>query len=202
MRYKLVSYFSPPYAKHAAKLIDSCHRWGVDHEVTPMKAFKNWHQGVSYKPTFIRRQLETFRNYDAILWVDADAYVVRRLPIDDLIGVDIAAAKFQWSPGHKQEILTGTMLFAVNNTVKLFTDQWAKDTKGFSHSDTPEQDSLIPLIASWRNTVSFKPLDIEWTWIHDERVKEQFPTSIPIIVHTQASRQVKAEEFRRDQAKT
>jgi hypothetical protein len=201
MKAKLISYFSPSYAKHATKLIDSCHRWGIDHEVTKVQAFKNWQSGVMAKPAFIRRQMETFSNYDAVLWVDADAYVVRRLPIDDLIGADVACSRFQWTPSHKLEYLTGTMLFAINNATKLFVDQWVKETKAFTHSDTPEQDSLAKLIPTYKNMVGYRAMDIEWTWIHDERVKAQFPTAIPIIVHTQASRQTRAEEYRRDQAK-
>jgi hypothetical protein len=200
MRLKVISYYSPNYHNHAVKLIESCKTWGVDHEVTAVKPFKTWHQGVSSKPTFIRRKLDDFSDYDALLWVDADAYIVRRMPIDDFTGVDVSAAKFQWTQGHKIELLTGTLFFAVNNAVKLFVDQWIKETKLFIHSDTPEQDSLMPLINIWRNTVSFKHMDNEWCWIDDDRFEGQFRGKIPIIRHSQASRQIRAEEFRRDQS--
>lgn len=201
MRVKLISYYSPNYHDHAVKLIDSCKRWGLDYEVKAVKAFSSWHDGVSCKPKFILQALSTFHDYDALLWVDADAQIVRSLPFGDYRGVDFAASEFQWSPMHKREILTGTMLLAVNERVKMFVQQWAKDVKDFKHSDTPEQDALVPLLKSWRSSVSFRSLDIEWTWIDDQRVKELYPGRIPAIIHKQASRQVRAEEFRRAQAK-
>lgn len=202
MRIKCISYFSPRYSSHASKLRESCHRWNVDAEIVPLKKeFRSWWDGVAYKPKFIGQMLETYSgSYDALLWVDADAYFVRPVPWGDLVG-DVAAAKFQWTPGHRVEILTGTMLFSINNRVKVLAAEWERETLRLTGSDTPEQDSLIPLIKGWTHSITFTPLNIEWTWIDDERVKEQFPMAIPLIIHKQASRQIRAEEFRRDQAK-
>lgn len=200
MRVKAVSYYSPRYHSYAVKLIESFKRWNVDYAVTPVKEFKTWHDGVSAKPRFLQQALAIHHDYDAILWVDADAEVVRHLHCDDYIGVDFAAAEFQWSQAHKREVLTGTILLATNDRVQTFLDQWARDVKNFKHSDTPEQDALIPLINSWSTIINWRPLDIEWTWIDDERVEERYPGKIPCIVHKQASRQIRAEEFRREQA--
>jgi hypothetical protein len=200
MNVKVVSYYSPNYWPHAEKLIDSCKRWGLDYEINGVKPFASWHEGVSYKPKYLAQALSFFSHYDAILWIDADAVVVRHLPFDDYRGVDVAASKFQWSLQHKQEILTGTMLLATNVRVQMLLDQWVKDVKNFKHSDTPEQDALVPLINSWSTSINFRALDIEWTWIDDERVKDIYPGKIPAIIHKQASRQIRAEEFRREQS--
>lgn len=199
MRIHVISYFSPNYAPYAGKLAESLRRWGVpDQDVTiqPVPQFRSWHHGVSWKPKFIRDALERFSYCDGLLWLDADAYAVRHVPWSDLQGADVAAAKFQWSPGHKLEILTGTMFFAVNNRVAVMVDQWIHDTTKFSHSDTPEQDALFPLIQSWKQTVHFEPLSVEWAYIDDPKVKEQYPSAIPIFKHTQASRHIRAEEFK------
>lgn len=200
MNIKIVSFFSPNYSSHAGKLIESCKQWGVDHEVSKVKAFRSWHDGVSAKPRFIRHSLDTHSNYDGILWIDADARVMRRLPLDDFQGVDLAVCRFQHSPSHKLEALTGTMFVANNDRVRLLLDDWIKTTKDYKHSDTPEQDALIPLLHQYRNIVQFGKMSVEWVWIDQPTMVEQFPGSIPIIIHSQASRTVRAEEFRREQS--
>jgi hypothetical protein len=203
MKMQVISYFSPNYATHAAKLAESCKRWSIvpqDVTIQPVKAFKNWHQGVSFKPTFIRNTLEMLHQVDGVLWVDADGYFVRRPHFDDIKG-DVGGCRFQWSPNHKVELLTGTLFFRNNNRVKALLDEWIKATKKYSYSDTPEQDALLEMVGAWRHTVAFEPLPIEWAYIDDPMVKEQYPQAIPVIMHSQASRQIRAEEFRLDQIK-
>ena len=107
----------------------------------------------------------------------------------------------------QQEIYADDMLVYTNSMsekwrVKTFLDQWIRATTKYSHSDTPEQDALLEMVAAFRGTgLAFEPMPIEWAFIDDERFKEQYPSAIPIIMHQQASRQIRAEEFRRDKAK-
>jgi len=199
MKVQIISYFSPPYSTHAAKLAESCKRWSIqpqDVTIQPVKAFKNWHQGVCYKPTFIRNTLETLNQVDGVLWIDADGYFVRRPYFDDLKG-DVGGCRFQWSPMHKLEILSGTLFFRNNKQTKSFLDAWIKATTKYSHSDTPEQDALYETVDKWRGIIAFEPLPIEWAYIDHPALKELYPQAIPLIMHSQASRQIKAEEFRR-----
>lgn len=199
MRLHVISYFSPNYAVYAGKLAESLRRWSIpDQDVTlqPVPAFRSWHDGVSYKPLFIQQMLNQFTQCDGLLWLDADACLVRHLPLGELKGADIAASRFQWSPGHALELLTGTMFFAVNNKVRTLVGEWVEATKRYTYSDTPEQDSLLPLINAWKHTVAFEALPIEWAFIDDDRVRKQFPKAIPIVLHSQASRHTKAEEAR------
>jgi hypothetical protein len=204
MNIQVISYYSPNYSLYAAKLAESLRRWGVlstDITIQPVKAFRSWHDGVSRKPQFIYEMLEQFSNCPGVLWLDADAFAVRHVPWDVLQGADVAAAPFQWSPGHRLEILTGTMYFANNQKVKGFVREWARLTEKQTASDTPEQDALLPLIKSAKGSVAFEALNVEWAFIDDDRVREQYPKAIPIFMHSQASRQIKAEEHRKSIAK-
>ena len=203
MNIRVISYYSPNYSIYAAKLAESLRRWGVLNEdvaIEPVKPFRSWHDGVSYKPYFIRQAMERFTNCDGLLWMDADAYAVRHLPLDDFRGADVAAARFQWTPGHPLEILTGTMFFSMEpsrvNMVKAFVDEWVAATARFTASDTPEQDALRGVITAWKHLVMFEPLSVEWAYIDDERVKAQYPHAVPVVKHTQASRHIRAEEHR------
>ena len=200
MRYKVISYFSPEYKDHAQKLKESCSRWSLDAEVIPVKKFKSWKRGVMAKPRFILDALETYSaNYGGILWLDADAYVVRPVPFQELEGADVAATKFRWSEGHKLEVLTGTLFFAITQKVKLFCEAWVLETSKREYSDTPEQDALAALLPAWSSTINFKELSIEWTYIDDDKLKELYPKAIPMIKHSQASRKIRREEFIRGQ---
>jgi len=188
---KVISYYSPEYAKYAQRLTASLVRFSCDYQVVNMPKFRSWHDGVSFKPTYIMHAMDNFTSYDGVLWLDADCYLKRALPWDELAGADIAATRFRWSPSHKNEMLTGTLYFANNQKTRLLVEQWAGDTKKYSHSDTPEQDSLLYLVQTWGHSILFKDLGIDWTYIDDPLVKQQYPKADPIVVHTQASREVK-----------
>lgn len=188
---KVISYYSPEYTKHAQRLTSSLIKYSIDYQCIGMPKFSSWHAGVSFKPTYIMNALDNFTNYDGVLWIDADAYLKRWIPWDELEGADVGATRFRWSPSHKNEMLTGTLYFANNAKVRMLVEQWVGETRKYAHSDTPEQDALLNLAHTWAQTILFKDLGIDWTYIDDPLVKQQYPKANPIIVHTQASREIK-----------
>jgi hypothetical protein len=195
-----VNYYSTDsYAAHAQKLKASCAKYDVELDQRPVKPFRSWADGVCYKPKFISDCLNfyTASTYDGILWTDADSVFVRHAPWGELEGVDIGATRFQRSPMHPNEVLTGTMYFAINEKVKQFVDQWYRATLKFRDNFTPEQDSMIQCLQTWKGTVLFKDLGIEWCYIHDD-FQPLFPKAIPVVKHFQASREFKRQEHIRN----
>ena len=74
MSIKIVSYYTPNYAEHAERLIASLKKYEMDYDVVPVN-FKGWRAAVCAKPAFILKKLKEYSNYDAVVWVDADAEI-------------------------------------------------------------------------------------------------------------------------------
>ena len=180
------------------RLRESAHKYSVEIDMHPMPPFGSWAQGVMYKPQFIANKLLEIKNlgYDGILWTDADSFFVRKVPWLELEGAQLGYTRFQWSPAHKNEILTGTMYFANDDKVRALVDEWMKATPHYEHSDTPEQDAFLMLMDRWKGHVLVKDLSSEWATINDPAALKLYPKgSIPIVVHNQHSRTFRKQEF-------
>jgi hypothetical protein len=167
-------------------------------DLTPVPPFGSWLQGVMYKPQFILNALNEIQHlgYDGILWTDADSVFVRKVPWLELEGAQLGYTRFQWSPAHKNEILTGTMYFANDAKVRALVEEWVKITPNFKHSDTPEQDAFAVLMGRWQGHVLLKNLSSEWATINDPEALKLYPKgSIPIVMHNQYSRTFRKQEF-------
>lgn len=195
---RVISYYSTDaYAEQAMKLRDSAGKHSVNLSMTPLPPFGSWFQGVMHKPQFILNALNEVRflGYDGILWTDADSVFVRRVPWTELEGVELGFTRFQWSPAHKNEILTGTMYFQNNDRVRALVEEWVRDTPRFRQSETPEQDAFLALFDRWRGTVLTKDLGPEWCFIDDPEVHKKYPKAIPIVMHHQFSRVFRQQEL-------
>lgn len=196
-RIKTISYFSTDgYATQAMKLRTSAEKYSVELDMTPVPPFGSWIQGVMYKPQFILNALNEIRflGYAGVLWTDADSTFVRKVPWGELEGAELGFTRFQWSPNHKQEILTGTMFFANTDRVRAMVEEWVKETTKYKGSDTPEQDSFLVVWERWKGQVFLKDMGCEWCFIDDPAVFKMYPKAIPIILHGQYSRVFRKEE--------
>lgn len=196
---KAISYFSQDeYAAQAANLRMSCIKWSVEHEIVPKPPFQSWKHGVRHKPQFILDTMLAMAHtaFDGFLWLDADATIERKLPLDQLDGVQLGASYFQWSKGHPVELLTGTMYFSNEEKTRIFVEEWVRNTALVPfHQETPEQTGLLATLArGWGAQILFKDLGPEWTYIDDTMVKAMYPKANPIVKHHQFSRAFKEKE--------
>lgn len=197
-RIKAISYYSrDAYEAEAMKLRESAHKYSVEIDMLPMPPFGSWEQGVMFKPQYIANKLLEIKGlgYDGLLWTDADSVFVRKVPWSELEGAQLGYTRFQWSPNHKNEILTGTMYFANDDKVRVLVDEWVRMTPNFKSSFTPEQDAFAVLMDRWKGLVFVKNLSSEWATINDPEAKKLYdPKSIPIVMHNQFSRTFRKQE--------
>jgi len=101
----VVSYYTDTYKKHADELAKSLRKLGYKCDFDHVGSRGSWKETTAIKPAFLRRKLDEHKTEDAILWIDADAVVHRKMEvIDRLEGVDIAVYRhLSTTPYHSKE---------------------------------------------------------------------------------------------------
>lgn len=193
MKIKIISFYTPNYAREAARLEASLNQFNLDYTLD-QASFGSWHEAVSHKPKFIMDFMNACLmggQYTGILWTDADSEVMRQPDLEELGGCDAAWHRFQRSPKHGEEFLTGTIYFAVNSLSRAFVRKWAEVTAAQKHNDTPEQLALQEVYGMHRNyPLVTRSLGPEWCYIFDDS-KAIYPDVKPVFQHYQASRRLK-----------
>jgi len=126
--YKIVSYYTPDYTKHAEGLIASIEKQLPDqeYEIEPISQ-RSWVKATCLKGSFMRDKIATSKK--AVVWIDADAVVTQ--PNLEFPKVDFAIfARFAhtirntWSP-----FRTGTIYFGRSPAALDLAEIWAQECK-------------------------------------------------------------------------
>ena len=194
MNVKVVTYYTigNGYEKEVENFKKSASRLEIETycEAIPKGTFKSWYEAVSYKPTFILKCLDGFKECDGVLWVDADA-VFRMYPKMSIFdGYHLSFHKFKRGPIHDVEALTGTMFVANSPYTKEFVSDWIRLTKNWSHTETPEQHGLVEAMGCSGKDLNVLDLPCEFVWITDD-FRQVYGERQPVIEHMQASRRLK-----------
>lgn len=169
---KVVSYYTDNYKHVATSLIRSCQRLRIPYTIKRIKNKGSWEHNCNYKPVFLLQMLKT----EPIVWVDADARVVR--PIEGILESrgDICAYHLD------NYIQTGTMLIRPTDNARRILRTWQ------------QQCASNPLEWDQRNLdalgIEIGNLHPKWCWVYD-RPKLALGGAEPHIVHYQASRKLK-----------
>lgn len=198
MKVKTVAFYTlGPYADEAKKLLDSCDEHGVDVDLSAMPkplpstaGWRDWHDVVTFKPKFILSMLQKHKDYDGILYTDADSRFVRPPDWSVFDSAHVSFHTFKRNAHTEPEFLSGTMYFANTPTVLEFVEHWAKVTPNFRYKFTPEQDSLKSIWGHWGEVLIYKDPGPEWCWIFDDSIKIYGHRS-PFVIHYQASRRLR-----------
>lgn len=196
---KVVSYYTNAYyCKLAMRLADSLNRHGMTYEIQKIEA-KDWREAVSKKPGFILDALRA-SSCSFLLWIDADGVCERPILETEFSDCDLGFVKWQRSPHHEKDHLTGTMLFRNTPEVQGFIDEWDYETGKYCKANTPEQHGLksaLDLMEHWpvAERLRVKYLPPEYCFIFDD-MREMYPDAKAAVTHYQASREYKELEKR------
>jgi hypothetical protein len=189
----IVGYYTvnTPYQNEAQKLINSCKRLGLNHDIVGVENLGSWQSNTRYKAKFMGDML--LKHPDKrLLYVDCDA-VVHRLP--DLFisySADVAV-RFQDFKWRKNECLSGTIYMENNLKTRKLCEVWGKINKGEGpQAKTFEQWNLGAAIEQLAKSDGLvcKNLPPEYTFIFDS-MRKMYPNAVPVIEHFQASRKYK-----------
>ena len=187
----IVSYYTLKtlYEEKARKFIGSLKKYNIPHYVEAIDNLGDWYKNTGYKPTFLKRMLKKFPE-ENIVWVDCDAmffaYPNLFQTLDCNIGVYLFDTALHKRGGTKFELLSGTIFLRNNEEVSCLIDNWEQECK--KNPRVWDQKSLEKILQN-----KYHKLPAEYCTIYDvmrRTVKK------PIIVHYQASREVRKNKGR------
>ena len=111
--YLIVSAATPKYVDLLEGLEADCARLGLESYTARVPDQGSWVLNCALKPMVLASALAMSRGR-AVVWVDADANIVSEPVLFAELArerVDFAAHRFQWSPKHPVELLSGTVFF-------------------------------------------------------------------------------------------
>lgn len=189
------SFFTDAYTEDAQALARTLNDFNLEFEISFYRGGGGWIGNCGYKPLFILSALERHRkNYDAIVWLDADARVRKypRLFFEYCGHFDYAA---HWNMKRGRELLSGTLYFATTDPSIELVMRWA-DQQGNNRSGW-DQRNLQTVIKDSRSGMPKKyplcgtDLPPEYCAIFDAEMCK--PQDV-VIEHLQASRRLKSIE--------
>lgn len=191
MKFIVVGYFTRGtfYEDMARAFVSSLKEHKILYYVEGVENLGSWYKNINYKPTFIKRMMEKFPEYN-IVYVDCDAKFSAYPELFEEIEDNIAVHLFDKSL-HKRksckgfEILSGTIFFKNVEEVYKLVEKWEQRCK---HKPNQwDQKSLEEVLGE-----DFFILPPEYCKIFDvmSHIKN------PVITHFQASRQVRRNKMK------
>ena len=180
----IVSFYTPAYAEHARVLRASCDRFNYAHHIQPRASVGKWVANCNMKPSVVLEALEGA--VAPVLWLDADAEILR--PLDDLEAITADFAIYQQpDTSTKSRFRSGTVFFRPTADSVALVQDWA-DRAAKEPIRVWDQGHLC--LAWKQSTISTHWLPITYCQRFDEAeaAANLNPVPDPHIVHYQASR--------------
>jgi hypothetical protein len=186
-----VSYYTigNGYEAEAAELERSLNAHRLPHRIEGVVPNGwTWARATQYKAEFLRRmQLE--HPDRPIVWLDADARVVRRPLLFDCLDCHFAGHWYR-----QRELLSGTLYFAPGRTTQHLVEEWIESNRRHSGGRCADQRNLQELV-SRRRDLRIVNLPAEYAWIDagsgNDLSSRAYGRRHPVIVQVQASRRLK-----------
>jgi hypothetical protein len=166
--FRIVSFFTigTPYENEIRSLTESLERLCIPFDIRGIDSLGSWDLNTKHKPVFIKEMLDA-HSEEAIVWLDADAVVLRTPTIFNQIDTDIGVYYKTTGPTAErfkgQELITATMFFANNKRTRTLLDMWILEQSRLDQPETQliEQRALHRTIPIWcrenKGTITILP---------------------------------------------
>jgi hypothetical protein len=148
----------------------------------------NWARATQYKAELIR-DVQRENPGRPIVWLDADARVVRRPRLFDWIRCHFAAHWFR-----NRELVSSTLYFAPGERTRNLVEKWIERNKRKPDRRYADQRNLRDLVFKSKD-LSVVNLPPEYAWIDagdgNDLSERTYGLRRPVIVQEQASRRLK-----------
>ena len=181
--FRVVSFFTQDneYAEYAKRLIDSLDRFGIEHDIIAVRSLGAWEFDCARKAEIVR---DAWRRSEVpIVWIDADATMEAFPSLFQEIDADFAIHRWDgWQFG------SGTIYFNKTQAAELLIDQWVLRC----HAD-PNTWDQVHLQSAWCDVAAQGALRTAWLPRSYLQINGAPADESPVILHWQASRQLKAD---------
>lgn len=171
-------YAGPGYADEACGLIGSLDALGLAHDVRELPDAGSWELNCGRKAAFLQAMRASHPDCP-LVWLDADARVLRPPTLFDELTCDFAA---HWKDG--DELLSGTMFIGATDAAGELLETWRIECEQNPHEW--DQKVLQRIINREPARWTTERLPASYTAIFDAGMSEN-----PVIEHRQASRRLK-----------
>ena len=184
------------YEKSARILSQSLNKYRVLYYLEGIECLGSWSANTAYKPTFLLRMLKTFKDLN-VVYVDCDAEFLAYPKLFACVEGDVAVHLFDRARNYPRnqrakgsEVLSGTIFFRNNETIKGLVENWERECQ--KNPKVWDQKSLEKVLDG-----KFTELPGEYCKIFDRMrwIKD------PVIVHYQNSRIVRRMKGRKGSLK-
>lgn len=180
----IVSYYTPEYADHAMGLMLTLKEFDLPHVMSAVPSRGSWLKNCAFKAQYCRWALDLLTDYNAIVYVDADARFRQYPTLFHYMDNYLISAYYRYN----RELLSGTLYFKRHWFTQSLLNSWC-----YACNDEPnvwDQVTLSGVIAGSLHVVGEDKMYIlpaEYCNIFDAEDQD----CDPVIEHLQASRTLK-----------
>ncbi len=178
MRSPIISFYTEGYSEIVKDLISSLKSFGLSYDIEKRKDLSSWYQNVNFKADFI---LEKLKQYERIIWLDADA-IVKRYPVYfDLIEEDIAVHY-----RNRKHLCAATIVLRSKPIVMDLVERWIEKIK-----EKPSDFDQLPLqnlLNDYQIENKLSVFYLPETYCYMPGISK---LGEPVIYQTQASRKIR-----------
>jgi hypothetical protein len=191
MKPLIVSFATPgPYQQEMSRLAESCRKFDVDIETHTMPEQGLWRYNAAMKPAFLLQRMDD-HPARPIVWVDADAQVVSKPVFFD----ELWENKFDVAAFHKirkRGVRSGTVWLAPHRVTRRLVELWAQLTA--ENHGKKDHMTLTWAVHRMKDELKIGRLPEGYCHIARTRSRVLGGDGNPVIIHHQASRQLKGIE--------
>lgn len=193
MKYVIVSGFTPNpiYEEKAFKLASTLNDFNLNYEIVQMEERGSWIKNCQQKAEVILDALNRYKK--PVVWLDADAEVKQNPSLFNTLAEDICDIAYYAMPRPNRHLASGTLFFGNTSNARAILEHWI-----YACSISQEYDQKILQDILWDSNLrpvskfDIIELPVEYCRIFDNKSQEPYLRSEPVIIHTQASRLIKA----------
>lgn len=187
----IVCFYTPDtgYEEEVKGLIASCKKFNLPYSVDPIPNFGTWEKNCCFKPKYILKKLIDLDR--PILWLDADALIVRKPTLFESLDADIALRIVDELPNdHPSKMISGTVFLNPTPAAFQLLQEWDHETETLFKQDPHLWDQVSLRNVLLRSSASIHPLDARYYQV-DSKIQNRETLDNAFIIHFQASRTLK-----------
>jgi len=145
-------------------------KFGRPNRIQKVPDTGSWKKNIRRKPTIILEMLKEAHKYETVVWLDADAILMRDPVLFDDITEDLGFYFYHRKAADDTEPLGGTMFFRNSRKVRKFMQALAvKVAKTPIHMKRPDQQFMRTMLPTSKLTVFHLPQAYSQLWTEKTR---------------------------------